>query len=88
MQTEEGIFALACLEGTRPFFLELVPHESPVSKRFASTTEGPEYRFSSVNGDCDFVLRVRKGFSNWEMPDKTQNEMQVSHAFYRMAFPS
>lgn len=88
VQTEDGIFALACLEGTRPYFLELVPSGTPISKRFASTTEGPEYRFSSVNADCDLVLRVRKGFASWEMPDKTPNEMQVSHAFYRMAFPS
>lgn len=87
VQTELGRFALACLEGTRPYFLEVLPSGDRISEKFSSATEGREFRFSSVAGDCDLVLRLRKGYGDWEMPEKSEDEMKKSWQFWGQAFP-
>lgn len=85
VSTELGIFALACSEGTRPWFIDIVPAGTPANPKFLSTTEGEEYRFATVDRRHEMVYRIRKGFSSWYLPVKSQNEMMAANQFWSQA---
>jgi hypothetical protein len=73
-----GVYAFACVEGTGVWFLELVKRGEPTSPRFDEATEGGQIRFLSQDGRHELVLATRKGFSGWNMPDRSIQEYEAN----------
>lgn len=86
VQTELGIYAFACTEGTRPWFIDIVPSGHDLHPKHAAATDGNHVRFKSECGNFDLVLAVRKEYSEWFMPSKTQKEMEKANGFWAQAF--
>ena len=73
-----GVYAFACVEGTGVWFLELVKRGEPTSPRFDEATEGGQIRFLSQDGRHELALATRKGFSGWNMPDRSIQEYEAN----------
>jgi hypothetical protein len=79
VETEMGIYAFACIEGTGVWFIELVGRGESVSNKFLAATEGRQYRFVSSDGESEIVMATRKGFLGWNMPARTKEQMQANN---------
>jgi hypothetical protein len=86
VQTELGIYAFACTEGTRPWFIDVVHSGAELHPKHAAATDGKPVRFKSECGNFDLVLAVRKEYSDWFMPDKTTAEKEKANDFWAQAF--
>lgn len=75
VETDAGIYAFACMEGTGVWFFELVKTGQSVSQKFLAAVEGEQYRFRSADGMNEIVMAVRKGFLDWNMPSRTKRQM-------------
>lgn len=85
IKTEEGIYAFACAEGTQPWFFELLSLNGTPSKRFLASVENESLvTFVAENGQR-LVMGIRKGFLNWNMPNKTPEEMKRANNFWNQA---
>jgi hypothetical protein len=86
VETSEGIYAFACMEGTQPWFLELVDADDAPSRKFkAAIIPETLVRFSSACGEYDLLLAVRRGFETWEMPAKSRAQMKRAVTFWSQA---
>jgi len=86
VQTASGIYAFACVEGARPWFIDIVPAGSEARQKFQDATEGEEMRFSSQCGKFDLVFRIRRGYGDWLMPTKNTEQMVRANHFWSQAF--
>lgn len=85
VQTEAGIYAFACMEASRPMFFELVRAGEAASAKFLAAVIGVPLRFRSACGRSELLLGIRKGFGEWEMPEKTGAEMERAKRFWGQA---
>lgn len=86
VQTTEGIYAFACIEGTQPWFFEIVKRGKPCSRKFLAAVEkGSLISFTSDEGH-NLVMGIRKGCLKWNLPKKTLTEMNRANAFWSQAF--
>ena len=82
--TELGTYAFACTEGTRPWFIDVVPHGLMPSERFlAAVEERGIVRFPGLSHDL--VMGIRRGFADWVNPSKTEEQKQRADHFWGMA---
>lgn len=79
VKTELGIYAFACMEGTGVWFYDVVDRGEPAHPRFLEATEGDELRFLTSDGKKELVMRTRKGYMGWNMPDRTQAQMDANN---------
>ncbi len=86
IQTRSGIYAFACTEGTRPWFIDIVPTGEKTSQKFFDATGTKEIRFNSSCGEFELVFAVRRGFNDWYMPEKTTEQMARANHFWSQAF--
>jgi hypothetical protein len=86
VQTNSGIYAFACTEGTRPWFIDIVPTGKQTSQKFFDATCTKETRFLSACGEFELVFAVRQGFNEWYMPEKTTEQMARANHFWSQAF--
>jgi len=86
VQTQSGIYAFACTEGTRPWFIDIVPTGKQTSQKFFDATCTKETRFLSACGEFELVFAVRQGFNDWYMPEKTTEQMARANHFWSQAF--
>jgi hypothetical protein len=86
VQTASGIYAFACVEGTRPWFIDMVKAGAQTSQKYFDATCTKEVRFRSECGELDLVFSVRRGFDGWFMPEKTPDEMSRANNFWSQAF--
>jgi hypothetical protein len=86
VKTEMGIYAFACTEGARPWFIDIVPSGAGMNPKHAAATDGNSVRFKSECGGFDLILAVRKEYSDWYMPSKTPQEMEKANGFWSQAF--
>lgn len=78
MKTESGIYELACVEGTRPYFFHVRNTAEAIPAAFLETVTGELLRFPSRDGRHELCLAVRKEFPDWFMP--RSNEKQRLHS--------
>ena len=86
IQTAEGIYAFAVTEGTRPWFIDIVPAGEDTDKKFNAATCEETARFRSECGKFDLVLAIQAQYPDWRMPDKTESQMTKAQTFWRQAF--
>lgn len=79
VKTDLGIYAFACMEGTGVWFYDVVERGEPAHPRFLEATEGDELRFLTSDGKKELVMRTRKGYMGWNMPDRTQTQMDANN---------
>lgn len=80
--TDLGTYAFACAEGARPWFLDIVPVNTPPRAKFEAATVGEPLRFRSKDGQFDLLVAVRSDFAEWDMPEKTMKQKQRADAFW------
>jgi hypothetical protein len=86
VQTPSGIYAFACVEGARPWFIDIVESGARTRQKFHDATEVDEVRFKSECGKFDLVFAVRRGMNEWLMPEKTTEQMARANHFWSQAF--
>lgn len=78
MKTDSGVYELACMEGTRPYFFHIRSIEQEIPMPFLQAIAGDLLRFPSHDGKHELCLAVRKEFPDWFMP--RSNEKQRLHS--------
>jgi hypothetical protein len=73
-------------EGARPWFIDVVPLNGPLSPKFAAAIVGESARFTSKCGKLDLVLGIQKDYPDWHLPDKTLHQKQKANNFWNQAF--
>lgn len=86
VETQEGIYAFAVTEGTRPWFIDIVPAGEDTDKKFDAATCEETARFRSECGRFDLVFAIQDQYPDWRMPDKTKSQMVKAQTFWRQAF--
>ena len=86
VQTSEGIYAFAVTEGTRPWFIDIVPAGERLEKKFAAAICEETARFRSACGSFDLVFGVQNEYPDWRLPEKTGEQMQKARQFWNQAF--
>ncbi len=86
VQTSEGIYAFAVVEGARPWFIDIIPAGTEPDAKFLAAVTGELVRFNSKCGKFDLVLGVQAEYPDWRMPDKTLQQKQKANAFWNQAF--
>lgn len=86
METPEGIYAFAVTEGTRPWFIDIVPAGEDTDQKFNAATCEETARFRSECGKFDLVFAIQSQYPDWRMPDKTESQMVKAQTFWRQAF--
>ena len=79
VKTTAGIYEYICIEGARPWWVDMVPTGAPLTPKFAASIEpDTETRFRSTDGSMELVFGIKTGFKNWYAADAT--EAQRDHA--------
>ncbi len=86
VETSEGIYAFAVTEGTRPWFIDIVPAGEDTDQKFNAATCEETARFRSECGRFDLVFAIQAQYPDWRMPDKTESQMVKAQTFWRQAF--
>jgi hypothetical protein len=86
VSTSEGIYAFAVTEGTRPWFIDVVPAGEDTDAKFNAATCEETARFRSECGRFDLVFAIQSKFPDWRMPDKTEAQMVKANHFWGQAF--
>lgn len=86
VETSEGIYAFAVTEGTRPWFIDIVPTGDNTDKKFNAATCEETARFRSECGRFELVFAIQAQYPDWRMPDKTESQMNKAQTFWRQAF--
>lgn len=84
ISNELGTYAFACVEGTRPWFVDVVPHGQQASERFMAAVE--MHGIVRITGlSHDVIFGVRRGYASWRNPDKTTDQKQRADNFWGQA---
>lgn len=86
VRTSLGIYEFACIEGTKPWFADIVQCGDPLRERFGAAITGPVMRFRSVDGKHDLVLGVRREFPNFDMPEGDEDDLVKSRQFFSQEY--
>ena len=86
VKTALGIYAFACIEGSRPWFLDTVPAGDPPRTKFkAAVVPTTIMRFRSECGKTDMLIGVRCGMDGWDMPERSAAQMKRASSFWQQA---
>lgn len=86
VSTSEGIYAFAVTEGTRPWFIDIVPSGSSLEKRYSAAICEETARFRSTCGSFDLVFGIQADYPEWHLPSKTEHQMNTAKQFWNQAF--
>jgi len=86
VNTSLGIYEFACIEGSRPWFADIVECGQPLREKFGAAISGPVVRFRSVDGKHDLVLGVRREFPNFDMPEGDEDDLKTSRGFFNQEY--
>jgi hypothetical protein len=86
VSTSEGIYAFAVTEGTRPWFLDIVPAGTSLEKRYSAAICEETARFRSTCGSFDLVFGIQADYPDWHLPSKTEEQMNAAKSFWNQAF--
>lgn len=86
VSTSEGIYAFAVTEGTRPWFIDIVPAGQSLEKRFSAAICEETTRFQSKCGKFDLVFGIQADYPDWHLPSKTEEQMNAAKQFWNQAF--
>lgn len=86
VSTSEGIYAFAVTEGTRPWFIDIVPAGQSLEKRFSAAICEETARFQSKCGKFDLVFGIQADYPDWHLPSKTEEQMNAAKQFWNQAF--
>lgn len=76
VETTMGIYAFACIEGARPWFVDITPSGKDSSNpKFEAAVAKNVVQFKSICGGFVMSVGVRKGFEDWNMPEKNRKQM-------------
>jgi hypothetical protein len=83
VKTDLGIYEFACIEGARPWFMDVIKAGSSLDPKFsAAIIDSTEVRFASLCGKFDIVLAVRREFPNWRLPESNDQQRRHSIKFW------
>ena len=86
VSTRAGIYELACMEMTRPFFAHIGPKGEPLPDKFLAAITGPVLRFGSSDGRHELCFGVRAEFPTWFMPDADEAQRVHSVKFWNQEY--
>ncbi len=86
VSTRAGIYELACMEMTRPFFAHIGPKGEPLPEKFLAAITGPVFRFGSSDGRHELCFGVRAEFPTWFMPDADEAQRVHSVKFWNQEY--
>lgn len=87
VKTALGIYEFACIEGTRPWFIDIIQANAPLRPRFrAAVDESSAIRFRSLDDALDLVFAVRADFPDFDMPDGTDAQRNHSIRFWNQEY--
>ena len=79
VETPLGIYELICIEGARPWFVDIVRRGQKLSPKFEATIiPQTQIRFPSGDGEHELVIAVKTGFKDWYLANS--NKQQLDHA--------
>lgn len=79
VETALGIYELICIEGARPWFVDIVPAGARLHPKFEATiSPSTVVRFPSSDGRHELVFGVKPKFEGWYLEDS--NRAQLEHA--------
>jgi hypothetical protein len=86
VKNAHGVYEFACIEGTRPWFCDIIPAGEPLAPKFAAATTNIFSRFRSVCGNFDLVFAVRGEFPSWYLPEASDEQRKHSIAFWAQEY--
>lgn len=86
MKTASGIYELACMEMTRPFFGHIRHVAEEIPKKFLDAVTGNLFRFPSNDGQHELCLAVRAEFPDWLMPEANEQQRVHSVRFWNQEY--
>lgn len=82
VDTPAGVFQLACVEGTRPYFFHIREASEEVPEEFLHTVAGKLFQMPSHDGKHELCLGVRREFPEWFMPKSNLKQREHSVRFW------
>lgn len=82
-----GIYAVACIEGDRPYLMTIVPKGRPLHFKMECAMR-EVFRFRSHDNEHDLVLGVRADLADWCMPDKSLDQFNKNQMWLAKTFGS
>jgi hypothetical protein len=73
-------------EGTRPWFIDIVPADGSLHPRYLAAICKETARFRSVCGKLDLVFGIQAEYPEWHLPSKTEEQMVAAKTFWNQAF--
>ena len=86
VQTSAGIYAFACMEGSRPLFVHVRRIDEGLPSKFLAAVGNSVLRFPSHDGEHELCVGVRSDFPDWFMPSKTSEQKRKADGFWGQAF--
>ncbi len=78
VKNEEGTYAFGIVEASQALFMCRVKAGEGPPKRFLAAVEPDISAHVSTCKQYILYIGVQKGCAEWNMPDKTEDEMQIS----------
>jgi hypothetical protein len=83
VETPLGIYEFICIEGTRPWFVEMVPAGAPLPAKYeAAVMPDTQVRFASTDGKHELVFAIKPGFRDWYLADSNRKQMEHARRFW------
>lgn len=87
MKTGAGIYEYICIEGARPWWVDMVPAGGALSDKFrASIIPETETRFASTDGRMELVFGIKTGFGNWYLADASEEQRDHAMKFWSQEY--
>lgn len=82
-----GIYEFACIEGTRPWFVDIASIDKhSESPKFNAAVTGEKVTFKSECGGFRMTFAVRNEFPDWHMPEGTDDQRNHSVAMWNKEY--
>lgn len=86
VSTKEGTYAFACVESNQVWFSCITRMSEKLPERFLAAIErSTMISFASEFGSHRITYALRKGFINWNSPDRTEAQKVTNDAFWEKA---
>jgi hypothetical protein len=86
VKTKEGIYGFSCVESNRVWFFQIVPMGQPATDRFLSAIDQKSViSFVSEFNSHRLIFGIRKGFEEYDNPDRTATQMLTNNTFWNQA---
>lgn len=87
VETECGIYELICIEGTRPWFVDIIPSGGKLNPKFGATIIPDTcIRFKSTDGKHELVVAVKRGFRDWYLENSSRAQLEHAKKFWSQEY--